>query len=264
MLAVGDLGPDGFHRVSTLLQAVGLFDHLTAVAAAGLRLSCAAAEAPAGPANLAWRAAEVLARRAGRRADVHLALRKSIPAGAGLGGASADAAAALVACNRLWRAGLRREELEELAAGLGADVPFFLWGGTARGEGRGERITPLPPLPAWPCLVAVPAERKPSTAAAYAALDRLGSWPRPAVGPALSPRRPHELAAAMGNSFEVLGRPPLPVSGALGTVLAGSGTGLFSLAPSVAWARRAAAQLRSGGWFARACRLWPRGAEVLP
>jgi 4-diphosphocytidyl-2-C-methyl-D-erythritol kinase len=264
VLAVGERLACGDHRVSTILQAVDLFDRVTAAPGRGLRLACGRPDVPAGAGNLAWRAAEAVARRVGRAPDVRLTLRKSIPVGAGLGGGSADAAAALVACNALWEAGLDRGELAALGAGLGADVPFFLWGGTARGEGRGERITPLDPLPAWPCLVAVPAQRKPSTRAAYEALDRLGAWSRPELGRAARARTPAELAAALGNSFEALGRPRLPVEGALGTVLAGSGTGLFSLAPSFAWARRAARRLRLDGWFARACRLWPGGAEVLP
>lgn len=263
VLAVEPRRADGFHGVTTLLQAVALFDRLTVRPAPALRLTCSIPGVPTGPDNLAWRAASLLAARLGRSPCVHLALTKAIPVAAGLGGGSADAAAALVACNALWNGRLDRSELATVAAELGSDVPFFLWGGTARGEGRGERITALAPLPPWPCLVSVPPRRKTSTAAAYAQLDRIGVWPRPSLELAQAANSARELAAVLGNSFEVLCQPAPPVEGALGTVLCGSGNGRFSLAPSAAWARRAAARLRAAGWFARACHLWPGGVEAL-
>ena len=110
---------------------------------------------PAGPQNLVWRAVLALAGRAGRlphglfRQPLHLEIRKAIPAGGGLGGGSADAAATLVALNTLWGLGWPREALMEVASTLGSDVPFFVSGGTALASGRGERLLPLVPCSGW-------------------------------------------------------------------------------------------------------------------
>lgn len=132
--------PDGFHPIVTVFQAVALFDELTATSAQGLSLAVEGADVPTDSANLAWRAAELLARTAGVAPDAHLHLRKAIPVAGGMAGGSADAAAALLACSRLWGVST---DLGALAAVLGSDVAFPLLGGTAVGTGRGELLTPI-------------------------------------------------------------------------------------------------------------------------
>jgi 4-diphosphocytidyl-2-C-methyl-D-erythritol kinase len=136
---------DGYHEVRTILQTVDLADWLDIQPAPALLVECDDTTL-SGEANLVWRAAVALAQRYGIEPKARIFIRKEIPAGMGLGGGSSDAAAALAALNRLWGLSLSREELAQVAADVGSDVPFFLWGGTALAEGRGERITPLRPL----------------------------------------------------------------------------------------------------------------------
>ena len=145
-LAVGDRRPDGFHDLVTVFHAVSLFDEISvgvntepAIAVHGEGVT----EVPADETNLAWRAVQLLAERSGHDPDIALVLRKGIPVAGGMAGGSADAAAALVGLSALWKLDLSRDELSELAAELGSDVTFALYGGTALGTGRGERIVPV-------------------------------------------------------------------------------------------------------------------------
>lgn len=145
-LLVGPVRPDGFHDVRTLLQSIAIFDTVTVSARPGpFRLMTRSPGVPADRTNLIWRAAESLWRAMGRDGeprDVHVRLDKQIPVAAGLGGGSADAAAALVGLNEAWQARLPRKELAAIGAKLGADVPFFFHGGTALGLGRGDELFP--------------------------------------------------------------------------------------------------------------------------
>ena len=164
--------PDGFHDLVTIFQAVSLADRLTLAPAPEIRLLCEDS-ALRGPDNLALRALVRLREQMGTASGATLHLDKHIPVAAGLGGASSDAAAALLAARRLWGAPASEENLAELAAELGSDVPFFLRGGTALATGRGERLEPLPtPAGIWFVVVspAVVVPRK--TATLYAALTR--------------------------------------------------------------------------------------------
>ena len=133
---------DGFHELRTVFQSIALHDTLTCVSRPGpFAIECEADGLPLGHTNLIWRAADRLwraLRRTGEARDVVVTLDKRIPQQAGLGGGSANAAAALVALSRLWRTEVRAEQLTDIAATLGADVPFFLAGGTALGLGRGD------------------------------------------------------------------------------------------------------------------------------
>jgi len=148
---------DGYHEVKTILQTIDLADRLDIGPGVRLRVEC---DDPTlnGDANLVWQAAVKLAKRAGIEPRARIFLRKRIPVGFGLGGGSSDAAAALLALNRLWGTGLSLEKLDEIAAELGADVPFFLRGGTALAEGLGERVSPLPDLAEMPVLLVCPDE----------------------------------------------------------------------------------------------------------
>ena len=161
---------DGYHEVRTILQTIDLADHLEILAAADLQVEC---DQPSlsGDANLVWRAAVSLAQRVNMEPQAHINIQKRIPIGMGLGGGSSDAAAALLALNRLWDLRLDNEELTQVAADLGSDVPFFLKGGTALAQGRGERVGALPPLPYLPVTLVCPDISVPNkTASMYSCL----------------------------------------------------------------------------------------------
>ncbi len=162
---------DGYHEVKSILQTIDLADSVRFQPAPDLRVEC---DNPAlrGEDNLVWRAAEALANLAGIRPRAHIFVEKRIPVGLGLGGGSSDAAAALVGLNRLWGLSLTRADLAKVAEGLGSDVPFFLWGGTALATGRGESIIPLPPLSAgFPVTLICPPDTIPDkTATLYSRL----------------------------------------------------------------------------------------------
>jgi len=138
--------PDGYHDLRTIMQTVNLCDELTFAPRpdAEITLDAAGAGLPPAGDNLVLRAARLLQEQHAPQRGADIALRKAIPVGGGLGGGSSDAAATLKALNRLWELGLGTAQLEGLAAQLGSDVPFFIRGGTALCEGRGERVTPLP------------------------------------------------------------------------------------------------------------------------
>jgi 4-diphosphocytidyl-2-C-methyl-D-erythritol kinase len=136
---------DGYHELDTIFQAIDLRDEIEICPSDTLSLACDDPRLAADDSNLVMRAARLLAERCGiPRPTGALSLRKTIPAEAGLGGGSSDAAGALVLCSRFWGVRLEAGSLEGLGAELGADVPFFLQGGTARGRGRGDRIEALP------------------------------------------------------------------------------------------------------------------------
>jgi 4-diphosphocytidyl-2-C-methyl-D-erythritol kinase len=137
---------DGYHELVSVMQAVSLHDELTASTDDDLHLECDQPDL-AGDGNLVLRAARLLHKTYDLQAGARLELRKIIPVAAGLGGGSSDAAAALIALDDLWELHLSDDELRLRAAELGSDVPFFLVGGTALAEGRGERVTPLPDPP---------------------------------------------------------------------------------------------------------------------
>ncbi len=161
---------DGYHELASVMQTVALADTL---AFRGLEdgrteLFC---DVPAlnGPENLVYRAAQVMRAITGCQRGVRIELHKQTPAQGGLGGGSSDAACALLALNSLWELGLDREQLIQLAASLGSDVPFFVLGGTALVEGRGERVTALPDLPGMWVILLKPSVAV-STPAAFRAL----------------------------------------------------------------------------------------------
>ncbi len=262
-LSVGPLRADGYHELVTVFHAVDLTDELVATPSSGLSLSVAGAGVGLVPTdwrNLAWRAAELLARTAGVAPDVHLQLRKAIPVAGGMAGGSADAAAALVACARLWGV---EADLPVLAAELGADVAFPLVGGTAIGTGRGEQLTPVPAgALQW---VFATADFGISARAAYEELDRLrgvGAAPAPTGSPdallaALAAGDVGAVGAALANDLQPAAfalRPELRRTfdlgrdaGAVGAVVSGSGPTLAFLCADRESAEHLAAVLQMEG-----------------
>ncbi|MGI9039564.1 MAG: 4-(cytidine 5'-diphospho)-2-C-methyl-D-erythritol kinase [Gemmatimonadales bacterium] len=206
---------DGYHGVETLYCLVDLADTLRAERRDGRGVTIDVTGADVGPAeqNLAVRGAAAVLTATGDRFGVHLTLTKKIPVQAGLGGGSSDAAAALLAVNRLAANAVPRHEPLQFAAWLGSDVPFFLSGALlALGWGHGERLLRLPPLPAAPALLLSPAT-KVATAEAYGWVDaaRQSSGRRGALAldlDALS--RWGDIGRMAGNDFEspVFGRHP--------------------------------------------------------
>jgi 4-diphosphocytidyl-2-C-methyl-D-erythritol kinase len=210
-LSVGPLRKDGYHDLTTVYQAVSLYDELTARAADALSLAVqgdTAAGVPIGPDNLAVRAVQALAAEAGVPPHVSLLLHKGIPVAGGCAGGSADAAAALVACDVLWGLGMGKEELAVVAARLGSDVPFSLYGGTALGTGRGEQLTPVLGQGTYTWVLAL-ADEGLSTPDVYAELDRLRATGPFAVatGPFAVATGPDEVLSALRRgSAAALGR----------------------------------------------------------
>ena len=145
-LGVGPREFSGYHELATIFQAVGIYDEVTVSAADSLTVSGLGAFAdqiPTDETNLAWKAAQLVARACGEDPNIHIQIDKSIPIAAGMAGGSADAAATLVACDTYWNAGIPRDQLDAMAATLGSDVPFMLHGGCALGVGRGDVLSPV-------------------------------------------------------------------------------------------------------------------------
>ncbi|MGG5258079.1 4-(cytidine 5'-diphospho)-2-C-methyl-D-erythritol kinase [Phycicoccus avicenniae] len=240
-LLVGPRREDGYHALSSVYQALSLYDDLTVGEADdwGVTVSGALADGvPTDDDNIALRAARLVADRYDGE-PVHISIRKGIPVAGGMAGGSADAAATLVALDHLWDLGLDREELEGLAAELGSDVPFLVAGGTAMGSGRGELLAPVLARGTYHWVLAL-ADGGLSTPAVYAECDRLREGtdvPEPVATPALMAALrtgdPHELAPQLVNDLQeaaVSLRPDLGEVlssgmeyGALGGVVSGSG-----------------------------------------
>ena len=264
--------PDGFHEVATILQSIALHDTLSVGARRGpLTVRSVASHVPADRDNLVWTAGAALWRALGRAGDpagAGVVIRKRIPAAAGLGGASSDAASALRALRLRWAPSASPRLLEDVAADVGSDVPFFLRGGTVRATGRGERLRRLPALRPWWVVLAVP-DFGVSTADAYRwwDWDVRGGVPTAAVPvPAGWRRDPGRLR----NDLEapVARRRPeirtlagrLRGAGASHAALTGSGSVVFGLFESQARAAAARRGLRAAGRRALLTRTIDAGA----
>jgi 4-diphosphocytidyl-2-C-methyl-D-erythritol kinase len=273
-LGVGPRRDDGYHDLATVFHALDLCDEVVAepadpgtvtVTLEGERID----GVPVDATNLAAQAALVLGRYVGLDAGVHLTVRKAIPVAGGLAGGSADAAAALVACDGLWGTGCGRAELTRLAARLGSDVPFALHGGTALGSGRGERLAPVMATGRLHWVLAV-ADEGLATPSVYRELDRArgdgGAAPAPEVPTglltALRSGDPLALAAHLGNDLQKPAlrlRPALARTlaagrdlGALAGLVSGSGPTVVFLLPDSATAQRLALDLPATGACASA------------
>jgi 4-diphosphocytidyl-2-C-methyl-D-erythritol kinase len=263
---------DGYHEIATVMQTVDLSDRIVLEEAPTLDLRTASAEVPHDATNLALRAARALAEAAGVNRGARITLDKRIPVAAGLGGGSTDAAAVLIGLNRLWRLRWPVKRLEEVAVGLGMDVPFFLHGGAALGTARGEDLTPLGARPL--ALVLVNPGTQVSTTEAYGrvtpALYSDGGRVR-ALARVLARRDPARVAENLYNALEgpVAARHPeivrmqaaLAAAGALGTAMSGSGPTVFGIARSIEHAQQIRRRVVRGDWACWAVRTL-RGAAV--
>lgn len=163
--------PDGYHQIASVMQLINLSDTLTFEASDRLQLRCDIPQL-VGDDNLVLQAARLLQEAARCRQGALISLQKGIPVNSGLGGGSSDAAATMKALNEFWKLDLPRQQLEALSAKVGSDVLFFLDGGTALVEGRGEKVTPLPSLPRhWVVLLKPPFDVPRKTPGMYNRLD---------------------------------------------------------------------------------------------
>ncbi|BDD81305.1 4-diphosphocytidyl-2-C-methyl-D-erythritol kinase [Tsukamurella pulmonis] len=241
-LGVGDVRPDGFHELVTVFQALSLHDDVTLTPADELSLHVTGdgvRDVPTDPTNLAARAVVALAERYGRDPNMRIDIVKGIPVAGGMAGGSADAAAALLGAATLWGLDISRDELDEVAATLGSDVPFSLHGHTALGTGRGERLIPALARGEFHWTLALAREGL-STPAVYRELDRLreaGDPPR-AGSPdellsAVASGDPHRLAPLLANDLQAAALSLQPglrrtlragmEAGALAGIVSGSG-----------------------------------------
>ena len=267
-LALEVLGkrPDGYHELSTVMQAVDLFDRLTVEKAETITLETSDAALPTDDRNLVVRAARLLREAAGVQAGARIVLDKRIPVAAGLGGGSSDAAATLWGLNRLWGLRWRRERLMALAIGLGMDVPFFLGPGRALGTGRGEVLKPVPTVGGYAMVLVNPGVPL-STQEVYGRVP--AGWQAKPEGTkrmleALRTRNAAKVAAALTNHLERWVEPAVPVigrmkaallaAGALGAVMSGSGPTVFGVARSLDQARQIQRRVNRAGWSAWAVR----------
>lgn len=264
--------PDGYHEVATVMETIGLWDTLSLSHHEELCLECSWPELQ-GLDNLALVAARRLRELSGYGGGAQIRLEKAIPVAAGLGGGSSDAAAVLRGLNHLWGLGLSRERLDQIGSELGSDVPFFVYGGAALVEGRGERVTPLPSPPrAWLVLLRPPLAVEHKTATLYrsltaahftsgAATRRLAD--HVAQGRSILPD--HLFNAFEGVAYSVFGsleeyRRRFLAAGAKEVHLASSGPTLFCLVEDEAQGERLADSLRSQGLEAYVAATVPRKA----
>ena len=253
---------DGFHELRTVFQAISLHDTLTCVPREGpFAIECATAGVPLDRTNLIWRAAAALwrsLRRAGEVRDMLVRLDKRIPVQGGLGGGSADAAATLLGLARAWRAPVRPAQLTDVAASLGADVPFFLSGGTALGLGRGDEIYPLADLPRHWIVLLIPgfgvssgeafgwydAERDGSRGPTREPQQVPGPWPSRAA------QMINDLEAPIARHHPEIDqmKSALRRAGALAAAMSGSGSAVFGLFQKRRDALVAVDRLSGSGW----------------
>jgi len=244
-LSVGPLGADGFHEVTTVFQAISLYDDVTVKfgePGTGIVLTLSgptSAGVPVDSTNLAYMAAQLMIDKHDLDSDLSIHIKKEIPVAGGMAGGSADAAGVIVAMDSLFELGLSRDGMEKIAAELGSDVPFSITGGIAIGRGRGDEITPVLARGSYQWVLAMSAQGL-STQAVYAESDRLRTGldiARPQVSDqmlqALRAGDPVALGQALTNDLQPAAcslRPALRLAldvgndyGALGSIVSGSG-----------------------------------------
>jgi 4-diphosphocytidyl-2-C-methyl-D-erythritol kinase len=251
---------DGYHEVRSVMQSIDIVDELWLERSTQLALA-ADDEGLAGEDNLVVRAAELLRHERGQTLGAAMRLKKGIPVAAGLGGGSADAAAALVGLEQLWGPRLSPEQIATLASSLGSDVPFFLRGGTALALGRGEVIRPIARgLEAWLVLLVPPHSVPGKTAKLYGSLsaELWTSGERTLLLAEAISRGRGIAGELMVNSFESIAsrlfpelathRAAMLESGASSVHLSGAGPAIFALLPAEQEASSIAARLSERGY----------------
>ena len=289
-LYIGPPRPDGFHELRTVYQTIGLYDRITVGVrpGAGIEIQSEDSRVPTDATNTCYRIVERAMAALGAKGRVTVEIEKRLPVQGGLGGASANAVATLLALERALKKRLPQADRLRIAAEVGSDLPLFLVGGTALGVERGEAVFPLPDLPAIPCVIVTP-EIGVSTPRAFADWDRkvaekltvsapsdrinrfghvLSAWLSDASGASARSRSRAEsplldlVRTGIENDFERVVFPQYPElrdfksvlegAGALYASLSGSGSALYGLFRTRDTAKRAAAKLKKAGVPAQA------------
>ena len=203
-LSVGEKRKDGYHDIDSVMHSISLHDKITLEKSGEISLSVTKGSAPSGQENLMWKAAELFFAEIGISGGVRMELEKHIPAQAGLGGGSSDAAAVLRGLNRLMKTGLSAKELSDMGKRIGADVPFCITGGCCRCRGIGEKLTKVPGWDGLPLVIVRPPVAV-ETGKAYAVLDRAEKQTEnktDACIRALEEKDRKKLAESLSNGFE--------------------------------------------------------------
>ena len=276
-LDVLDRRPDGYHNVESVVQSVELADTLRVREVLGSQVEVVAdcPEVPSGPANTAYTACVLYSEAVGLSSGIAVSIEKRIPLQTGLGGGSSDAAGALLALNELFDERLSREELQVLAARVGSDVPYFLVGGTALVTGRGDMVRRLPDAPQMAIVIVKP-DFGVCTTWAYGRLAEV-EWRRSvggaaAVASALTRGDRAGVVRNLSNDFEEMVAAAFPQIaeikremaelGAEGSLLCGSGAGVFGVFPGPEEARRACDAFESIYPFAAAVGIAPAAITI--
>jgi len=255
--------PDGFHDLKTVFRSLALFDTVTVTARRGaMVITCDEPDIPTDHRNLVWKAASLLHRTVTGKStpprDLAIDLRKRVPAEAGLGGGSSNAAMTLLALNKLWKLDFDLASLSRIGSRLGADVPYFLCGGTARGLGRGDDIYPLADMPPVHVVILRPGFGV-ATSDAYKWFDEESRRPMkepvlrtvPQGWPAWSAPLRNDLEIAVVRHHPAIARmrQSLLDAGAAFAAMSGSGSAVFGLFERSDAARRTANDLARPGWL---------------
>lgn len=234
--------PDGYHDVEMIMQSVNLFDIITIQETNnGIRLDSNWKQLPLNEGNIAYKAAKLIMDRTGIDLGVDIFLHKNIPAAAGMGGGSADAAAVLIGFNKLWNLGVSDCELLDMAVSLGADVPFFMLGGTALARGIGEKLTPLKTIDDVLMLIVKP-DFGVSTAQVYNMIDISNITKRPDIPKMIDALNTRDLTTIGNSMCNVLEQVVCALhpevselkqqmirNGALGSLMSGSGPTVYGI-----------------------------------
>lgn len=277
-LEVGGIRPDGYHEVTTVLQALDdrIADTLVIERSASLSVVCEPDIGVPAESNLVTRAIRALAQAVSREPQLSVAVTKRIPDGAGLGGGSSNAAAALVGACRLWDIDPSAPEVAEVARILGADVPFFLSGGTALFVERGDVLARQLPTPELHLVVANPGVPT-ATVEVYRAYDRMErpqSTGTQGALDAFASGKVGFVAASLFNGLTAAAQTVSPLTahvlatlastdGVRGVLLSGSGSSAFGICDDAGGAERVAAEIAEQGWWVRATAASDRGVRAI-
>jgi len=257
-LSVGEKRKDGYHDIDSVMHSISLHDKITLEKSGEISLSVTKGSAPSGQENLMWKAAELFFAETGISGGVRMELEKHIPAQAGLGGGSSDAAAVLRGLNRLMKTGLSAEELSDMGKRIGADVPFCITGGCCHCRGIGEKLTKVPGWNGLPLVIVRPPVAV-ETGKAYAVLDRAEKQTgnkTDACIRAVEEKDRKKLAESLSNDFEKALFAEEPVLEETSRRLAlfsrpllmtGSGSAFFVIAESRADRKRLAEEIKKEG-----------------
>lgn len=244
---------DGYHELSGVMQQISLCDDLWAEQAESISIRCNLPFIPTDERNILWKAAKAFFKYTNIKGKgVCFTLHKRIPSGAGLGGGSSDGTAAIKLLNQIYQTHLSDEQMVELVAPVGADLPFFVYGGTALAEGIGDKLKPLTPIKQGAMLLIKPSFSLP-TPKIFAAMDEMHSYPHPDVANMVQAVEKGDITAvaeAMGNSMQYVverSHPEISVlceqikaAGAMNAIMSGSGSTVFGLFKDVQSAKNAA------------------------